>query len=421
MDAVSEPSGQRPAASRGLLVRLAWRNLWRNKRRTLIAASSIFFAVFFSVLVSSTQVGQNEYVVNSAVSYSTGHIQIHGKGYWEKRSLDESMEWDSSFAAKARLLPHVLDVVPRLETFSLIAHGAITKVTQVTGVNPSLENAMTGLGKRIVRGTSIADWRDGALVAEGLAHLLGVEVGDSLVVYGQGYEGETAAGMVRVAGIVHFPEPDLNNAMLYLPLRAAQTLFAAPGRVTAVAILLNSEDAVEEVAARLRTMVDGPYEVMTWQQMMPEIVQAVDANNGGTVIMLLTLYVVIGFGIFGTVVMMTSERRREYGLTIALGMKRWRLMYLTVLETLMVTMMGAVAGIIGSFPVVLYLYEYPIRLWGDVAKAMAAFGIEPIIPFSIDPVVFWAQALIVFGLGVLSALYPISVIRGLEPVQAMRG
>ncbi len=155
--------------------------------------------------------------------------------------------------------------------------------------------------------------------------------------------------------------------------------------------------------------------------MMPELLQAIAADNGGTVIMLLILYVVIGFGIFGTVMMMTAERSREFGITIALGMKRWRLMSVTVIEALIISLMGAVAGIAVSIPLVLYFYHHPIQLGGDYAKAMMAYGFEPIIPFSMDPMVFIIQGIIVFALGAFSALYPIIILRKLEPVRAMRG
>ena len=420
MQASSSPPGH-ARASNALFFRLAWRNLWRNRKRTLIACASIFFAVFLSALVSSTQSGQNEYMINTTVGFSTGHIQIHGRNFWDKRSLDQTMELDTALANRARALAHVAQVVPRFETVSLIAHGTVTKVSPVIGIDPVPENAMTGLGKRVVRGTLLAEWHHGAILAAGLAHMLGVDVGDSVIIYGQGYQGVTAAGVVPVAAIVHFPIPDADNAMVYLPLGEAQDLYAAPSRVTALAIMLDSEAAMDDVARQLRGIAGQGLEIMTWREMMPELVQAIAANNGVTVIMLLILYVVIGFGIFGTVMMMTMERRREFGISIALGMKRWRLMYITVLEALMVSMLGALSGIAASIPLIVYFYRYPITLGGDYAKAMLAYGMEPIIPFSIAPMVFTVQGFIVFGLGVVSALYPVLVIRNLVPVQAMRG
>ena len=402
-------------------IRLAWRNLWRNKRRTVIAGASVFFAVFLAVAMSSMTAGSHEYMIKSAVGFYTGHIQIHGLKYWEKRSLDQSIPLDPTMLDSLRSVPHVVHVVPRLETAALISHGNATRVSPVIGVDPAAENAMTGLGKRLIRGSPLRQWQGGALVAEGLARLLCVDVGDSVVVYGQGYQGVTAAAVVPVSGIVQFPVPDQNNAMFYLPLSLAQDLFSAPGRVTGVALLLDSDEEVDRVTAAARRIAGSGVEVMTWREMLPELLQAIEADTGGTIIMLLILYVVIGFGIFGTVMMMTAERTREFGITIALGMKRWRLMAITMFEALMVSMMGACAGILVAIPAVLYFFYRPIWLGGDYAKAMLAWGMEPILPFSIDPMVFVVQGIVVFLMGAVSGLYPLFVLRRLEPVRAMRG
>ena len=403
------------------LLRLAWRNLWRNRRRTLIACASVFFAVVLSVLTLSMKTGQYEYMIRSAVSLSTGHIQVHALEYWEKRSLDRSMVEDTALVERMRALPHVLHVTARFETIALISHGPATRVSPVIGIDPLKENAMTGFGRRILRGSSLSEWRSGIIMAEGLARLLSVNPGDSVVMYGQGYQGVTAAAIVRIAGIIRLPADEMNNALTYLPLGQAQEIFAAPGRVTAIALLLDSDDATDAVATGVREIFGPGHEVLTWREMMPELLQAIAASRGGTTIMLLILYLVIGFGIFGTVMMMTAERTREFGITIALGMRRWRLISVTVAETLFISMIGACAGIAASIPVVLYLYYFPLRLGGDYATTMLAYGMEPILPVSIDPGVFLLQGLVVFILGAISTSYPVMILRRMEPVKAMRG
>lgn len=385
----------------------------------MIAGASVMFAVFFAAVMSSVQTGSHDYMIESAVSFYTGHIQIQGKQYWEKRSLDESIAIDRSLIERLRAEPHVTHVSARLETVALISRGTATKVSPVIGVDPVAEDAMTGLGRRLIRGNSLGQWSKSALVAEGMARMLNVDVGDSIVVYGQGYHGVTAAAVIIVAGILRFPLPDLNNAMMYLTLPAAQDLFAAPGRATAVALLLDSDKGLTNTAASLQSIADDSMVIMTWPEMMPELLQAITVDDGGTVIMLLILYIVIGFGIYGTVMMMTAERAREFGVSIALGMKRWRLMSVVVMESLMISMMGAIAGIALAIPVVAYFVQFPIRLGGDYAKAMLAYGMEPIIQFSGDPMMFVGQGIVVFLLGGLSALYPVFFLRRLEPVEAM--
>ena len=402
-------------------IRLAWRNLWRNKRRSLIAVASVFFAVFLAIGTSSLKSGQYDYMIHSAVSFYTGHIQIHARSFWEKRSLNETMVLDSSFMRKAESLKHVVSVAPRFETVALVSHGDFTRVSSLIGIDPIRENAMTSLGKRFVRGSELTSWHEGAVVGEGLARLLDVDIGDSLIVYGQGFQGITAAGMVRIAAIVKFPNEQLDNNMTYLPLSESQALFSAPERVTAIALLLDSDHALEQVTASIRGSVGQDKEVMTWREMMPEVLQAITVSKGGTAIMLLILYTVVGFGIFGTIMMMTAERTKEFGISVALGMKRWRLISVTMIESIIVSMLGAVAGIAASIPLVLYFYSYPIRLGGDYAKAMMAYGMEPILPFAADPVIFCIQGIVVFALGVLSSLYPMMILRRIDPARAMRG
>jgi ABC-type lipoprotein release transport system permease subunit len=394
-------------ATRGLLLRLAWRNLWRNPRRTLIACASIFFAVFLSVLISSTQVGQNQLLIDTVVGFSTGHVQVQGKDFWEKRSLDQSMPQDTVLELRIAALNGVDHVVPRLETVALVAHGAVTKVVPVFGVDALREDGMTGFGKRLVRGATLTAWKDGALIGAGLARMLAADTGDTLVLYGQGYHGVTAAALVRVAGILEYPIPDMNNAAFFLTLGEAQRIFAADGRVTSIAVMLADQDACDATAVQIHALAGAGTEVMTWRGLMPELVQAIDANNGGTVLMLFILYIVIGFGIFSTVVMMTTERRKEFRMVISLGMRRGRLAVVAVIEAVFIALTGAVAGIAGSIPLVVWLHFHPIVLGGEYAKVMLVYGMEPILPFSVDPVVFWAQGAIVAALGMASSVYPI--------------
>ncbi len=403
-----------------LFLQLAWRNLWRNKRRTLISTSSVFFAVILSLAMRSMQNGQYDFMIQSVVGLYLGYVQVHGEGYWEKRSFDQSMECSDSTLASFSDVPNVTDVVPRLETFALVSVDSATKVAQVIGIDPPRENSMTGLAKRIVQGHYLRPSEEGIMLGEGLAKFLKAGIGDSVVVYGQGYHGVTAAARVPVTGILKFPIPDIDNSSTYLTLPYAQWLFSAPGRVTSVAFMIRSPSDMDEVHARLKAKAGPRKEVMTWPEMMPELVQGIQADSAGGVLMLFILYVVIGFGIFGTVMMMTTERTREFGVLVSVGMKRWKLIAVTSIETLFISMLGALAGVAVGIPILWYLALHPIPLSGEYAEVMLAYGLEPLLPFSAAPGIFLAQTSIVFGLGAFCALYPLMVIRKLNPVAAIR-
>ena len=402
-------------------LKLAWRNLWRNKKRTFIAAASVFFAVILALLMRSMQTGYYDYSIDASVRMYTGYIQVHGKNYWEKKSLDESMVIDQKHLKELNNTVGVNLIVPRFETYSLISYGNKTKVVQVTGINPELENQLTGLKKKIVNGEYLSDSSKGIIVAQGLAEILKVGVGDSVVIYGQGYHGVTAAEQIPIIGIVKFTLPELNKSFTYLSLPYAQWLFSAPERLTSLSIMIDNPKKLERVKSDIKKIFNSKYEVMDWEQLSPELVQSIAIDNASGIIMLGILYIVIAFGIFGTIMMMTAERVKEFGILISVGMKKWKLGLVTLFETLFISFLGVFTGAIISIPILLYFKANPIPLTGESAQAILAFGYEPILPFAIYPGMFFAQIWTVLAIAAVSALYPIMFIRKLQPVEALRG
>ncbi|HCY75914.1 MAG TPA: ABC transporter permease [Ignavibacteriales bacterium] len=402
-------------------IKLAWRNLWRNKKRTLIAAASVFFAVILALIMRSMQTGYYDYMIDASVRMYTGYIQIHGKDYWEKKSLEESMILDEKHLNKLKKIKGITLAVPRFETYSLISHGNKTKVAQITGINPQEENKLTDLKKKMIEGNFLDDSSKGIVIAQGLAEILKVGVGDSVVIYGQGYHGVTAAAQIPITGIVKFTLPDLNKAFTYLTLNYAQWLFSAPERLTSLSIMIDNPNELNRIESQLKNIFNEDYEVMDWEELSPELVQSIQVDNAQGIIMLGILYVVIAFGIFGTIMMMTAERVKEFGILISVGMKKWKLGLVTLYETLFVSFLGVFTGAIISIPILLYFKANPIPLTGEMADAILAWGFEPILPFAVYPGMFFAQIWTVLAIAMVSALYPILFIRKLKPVEALRG
>lgn len=185
--------------------------------------------------------------------------------------------------------------------------------------------------------------------------------------------------------------------------------------------MIDDANSVSSVQSDLTKKLDHGLVVMNWEEMTPELVQAIEADNASGMLMLIILYVVIGFGVFGTVMMMTIERTREFGLLIALGMKRSKLLLISTIESIFVSMIGAIAGMIGAFPIIVYFHLNPIRLSGDLAKAMLAWGLEPIMPVMLDASIFVAQTIVVFIVALVTSFYPLLFLRKIKPVSAMQG
>lgn len=409
-------------------VTLAWRNLWRNKRRTMIASASVFFAVVLALLMRSMQTGYYDYMIDSSVKTYTGHIQIQGKNYWEKKSLEESMILDDEIINRVNEINGVELTVRRLETFSLISYGMATRVVQIAGIDPESEEKLTSIKRRLVKGEYLTNDSRGIILAQGLADILNVDIGDSILIYGQGLYGITAAELIPVQGIAKFSLPAQNKSFAYLSLSYSQWVFSAPDRLTSLSIMLEARKQMPEIQKNIKTLFDQTnllsaedYDIMSWEELSPELVQYIQIDNAQGIIMLGILYIVIAFGIFGTIMMMTAERVKEFGILISVGMKKWKLYVVTTLETMFISFIGVVAGAIVSFPLILYFVNNPIPLTGDMADAIVAWGFEPILPFALYPGMFIAQVWTVLAIALVSGLYPINFIRKIKPVEAMRG
>lgn len=400
---------------------LAWRNIWRNKRRTLITLSSIGFAVFFACIMQSMQRGAYERMIDNTVRFSTGHIQIHAQGYWEEKIIDNSMSWnDDELATQLSSLPEIVATAPRLESFALASYGEKTKGVLVAGVEPSKEESITQLSAKVVEGEYFKN-DSGVLIGKGLADFLKMSVGDTLVLISQGYHGVSAAGKFTVTGIVRFPSPQLNQQAVFMTLPLTQFFYGAEGLITSLSVLLQESDDVKRTKKVLvETLDPEQYEVMTWQEMIPELVQSIELDYYSGMIIIFILYAVIAFGIFGTFLMMTKERTYEFGILTAIGMKKWKIQAMVALEIAMLILLGVAGGSLISLPLLLYLFYNPIYLTGDIAKVYENFGFEPIIPFSLEPGIFFGQAVVVLIIASLLAIYPMSAIQSLKIVKALK-
>lgn len=399
---------------------LAWKNLWRNKKRTLIALASIFFAVILSLLTRSMQHGSYDTMIKSYTRIYTGHVRVQAEEFWDKPSLDKSIPNDKPFLEKINSNPLVQSSSIKIESFILASSGNNTKASYLYGIVPVSEMKFSELHKKIVAGKFLNETSTGILISEGLSENLNAGAGDSIILYGQGYHGITAAAQMKIEGIVKYTFPENNAGTVVMTLRQAQQLLGMEGMVSSISILLHDENKSHQLISKLKTLVGSGVEVKYWEELMPELKQSIEFDSVSGIVMLFILYVVIGFGIFGTIMMMTLERLREFGVMISLGMNRGKLILVSATEAFLLSAVGSFAGALGAYPLLLYLYYHPIPLTGDTAEAMLSFGMDPVVPFSLKPGIFVAQIATVFLISLISAVYPFLVIRKLEPSQTFR-
>ncbi len=403
-----------------MLFKIAWRNLWRNRRRTLITSASVFLAVLLAISMRSIQEGVFSNMVDNMTGFYTGYAQIHAKGYWDEPSLDNTFETTPENLNSILQTPNVKAAVPRLESFALVATDSLSQGAQVLGIDPEGENSVTRLSEKVTSGTYLRDGDQAVMIGKDLAKKLGVGVNDTLVLLGQGYQGYSAAGKYPIQAILTFGIEQMNKGIVYLPMAAAQELYVCDGRATSYVLSFDNKDKYTGTLETLKTTLGDSFEVMSYEELMPEVVQFMEADRGASVLTLGILYLIIGFGIFGTVVMMTLERQHEFGVLVAIGMKKGRLSLLIAIESFLVAMLGVVIGYAIAFPLVLYFQANPIPLGEEMAVAYATYGLEATIPMKFMPSIFLTQSLIVFVLVMTVVVYPWWRISHLQPVAAMR-
>lgn len=405
-----------------MIAKLAWRNIWRNKRRTAITLMSVFFAVILSTLMMSMKEGMYARMMESMVGAYGGYVQVLTENYLPDRSLDDALALTDSIDKAITSTHHVSGYVPRIESFALAASDETTKGAMVVGIDPERETAYTDMASRVSEGEYLTANDKAVMLGSGLAKYLGLGVGDTIVLIGMGYQGSTATGKYSVKGLVKFGSPELSKQLVILPLQEAQWFFGAEGMCTNIVVLMDNPDNAKHIATDLSKTLPSGHVANDWETLSPDLKNMIETDRVEGYVFMFILYLVISFGIFGTMLMMLAERMHEFGVLVAVGMKRWRLAAVFWLEVVMLSLLGAALGMVGALPVVGWFYYFPITFGEgeEFAKMFEEYGMEPVMQASVDFGVFATQAAVVALITSVIALYPMMRLLRLKAIEAMR-
>lgn len=450
------------------LLIIAWRNLWRNKKRTLLTMASVVFAIFFAIIMRSQQLGMYDNAIDNVITLETGHIQIQGKGFQETNSIDDGFLDNKDLFSLLNEDARIEKTIARISGFGMASTGLNTKETMVMGMEIAKDGDI--FTRNISAGEMIDDSSNAIVIGEVLAKYLKVirydvelelesdsdqpiklkidedstkslKIGglynnskilainktpiiikDSVVILGAGYHGASAAGIYKVKGILKLPLPDMNKRLIVMNIRTCQSFLHADGVLASVNVHLKSKDDLDAVYADLKSNLDPElYEVYKWKHLNEELVQQIDSDNKSGLIFMAILYLIIGFGILGTIIMMTNERKKEFAVMIALGMKKGKLNLSMIAEDLYIAMLGSLVGVIISIPAVLALHYNPIPLTDEVGKTMEDMGWEPVVPFAADAGIFLSQSMVVIIIFAFASIYPLIKIKNLNVIKSIRG
>ncbi len=404
-----------------MLLKIAWRNVWRNKRRSLITAAGIFIAIFLAILMRSLQLGMYDNMIKNVVGSFTGYVQLHAKGYWNDKNIDNSYKLNQSTVDEIKNINGVSNVIKRIQTGVLSSNNNLSKFLYVTGIEQEKEEKLTDWNKRLVDGRLLDKNDKSIIIAKGVAKYYNAKVGDSLIFIGQGYHGMQAVGIYPIKGVIDMKNPNLNNMSVFMNLSVAQDFVSAENRITNLVIDKEQYFDENKLAEQVKIKIDSQNnEVMTWKEMTPELDQLIQADSAGGILIIIILYMIVSFGIFGTVLMMTQERLYEFGILISIGMKKYKLVITIIYETILLTFLGIISGVILSKPIIEYFHFNPIKLFGTAAAQLESAGFEPVIPMMNSLDIPLTHSVIIMIISLITCIYPIIIILKLKPIKAMK-
>jgi lipoprotein-releasing system permease protein len=401
-------------------IKLAWRNLWRNRRRTFIAISSIIFSVLLASWMRSMQEGSYDSMIENVVKFYSGYLQVQDTAYRAERTLENSMEVSPELIQQIENINDVSLVSHRLESFALAANHQHSKPGMVLGIEPGNEDRITSISKKIKAGEFLQQGDKSVVLGKGLADFLNLSVGDTLVMIGQGYRGISANGLFPVKGIMEHPNQEFDKRLVLLDIETAREFYSAYGLSTSLVVMTGDHYQVDHLKNDIGNLLSPEKTVLTWVEMQPEIEQLIQSDRASGMIMLGILYMVIAFGMFSVIMMMVKERRREFGVIHAVGMKKRKMAIVVLLETLLIGIIGCTIGLVVSYFFCLWFYHNPIPLTGEMATATAQYGMEPYMFFSIQPSLFYNQMILVFFISLFIAIFPVYNIYRLKITAALR-
>jgi putative ABC transport system permease protein len=407
-----------------LLVKIGWRNLWRNPRGTLLTALALGLGLTLLLVSLGLLDGSHEQLVSNGVRFGNGHVVIEPQGYQDTGSQALLLPAGVAPAAETFLhtgaLAHLVQgISPRLLASGLLSSAANADGVGIMGVTPKEERTVSLIPQRIVEGKYLDDdQQSGVVIGLDLARKLSVKVGAKVVLMtqavlpaeagGAGGSGEMQSTLLRVTGIFRTGIDAIDAHVIQMPLPAAQILIGAPDRVTQIAILLNAEGDSLMVAQELRKqLMASRVEILPWRESMPALAQLFVLDEAFNYVMNGVVLSMVGLGILNTILMRVLQRRYEFGLCSALGLRPMQLGLMVIGESLALTSFSLALGLALGLSVQYYLATHGLDLrWFFKSSLPAALVFEPIIYSRLSLTRIVSSVVIVFLAATVMSLYP---------------
>lgn len=408
-----------------LLITLAWRNIWRNRRRSILTILAVVFASFLALVQRGIATGTWEFNVRNTVEMFSGYLQVQREGYQASPSLAKSIPYPATLRSILLQTDGIGAFAPRIMADGLVSFRDRATGTMLLGLDAGSENLVSRFHRRVIEGRYFETGSiDEIVVGSTLLSNLRARVGDTLVVLAQGYDGVLGNLRFRIVGSVRMGVRAFDAGTVLMDVAAAQELLAMTGRVSVVAIAIDDLDQIEDIRGRLMSGIGTAgiqkTAVLSWDEVMPDLSQAMAFDRIGDYFFMGILILIVTFGILNTVLMSVTERFREFGVSLAVGMHPVRLVVLVFVECVFLIAIGIAIGTSLGYGLNTYFKAHPIVFTGEFEELYAQYGFLPQIVASTDLWIVGQVASIMFTVAALSIVYPLYRVARLEPLKGIR-
>ncbi len=406
----------------GTLIRLAIRNIWRNRRRTLLTLSAMIVSASLLMLALGVFSGMLRDMLSSATEQYSGHIVISARGYQDDRDMFLTIDQQAQTTSALENQEGVIGAAPRLRGFGLLSYQDRSYPVEVLGIDPAREPTVTHLGRQLVAGHYLNPLEPrSAVVGKGLADKLRVRPGDELVFVTQAADGSIGNDLLLVSGTFETGDAGHDNGLLMVNLAWLQEVMVLPAQLHEVALRVDDPLAAAVVADRLQGALPETLEVLDWGRLLPEMREVIASYDVSRMILIVILYSATGLGILNTFFMSVLERTREFGILMAMGLKPWTLRVMVLLETLFMGLIALAVGVGLALALTWYMRDVGIDLSGSLTPITYAGGtILPRLSAAFDARNFLIPGIILLLVCLGAGYLPARRAARLKPVEALR-
>lgn len=404
-----------------IFVKIAWRNVTRNKYRSMITIMAVAFGLAALIFIRAFVEGGDRQMVENYTDLVTGHLQIHSAGFQKKMGLERSIPVPEEILGVIKKDADIVAVSGRVKDYVLVSSAEHSSGVLLIGVDPVNETKVTYLNKRTRKGEWLSEDKGGQIVlGRDLAEILNVDLGDKVIIMAQGSDGSLASGAYRLCGIIDSGAEEIDKGMALITLKDAQELLVLDKKISEFAIRTGSVYKSGSVSQRLKQNLNtSKFEVLTWEEISPITAQWLEFDRAFVNGILFVVLLVVASGIFNTILMSVLERIREFGIMLALGTKRSQAVLIVGLESAMLGFTGIIFGSALGTAVSLYFSHKGIDL-ARFATAFESYYTGSVIYPRLSAGYILLFSLIVLAVSIAVSVYPAWKAANLKPVDAIR-